>query len=140
MKLVREYIEFKRNMNFERSADPYRDLQIGKIQAIDRWLENIGLGPEEYRINPDLTIDVFTDVNIVTEGLTKLPEFIKFNKINGGFYAGGNNWESLTGFPHEIWGDFQLRSPSAPEFYTLARKFKESYIRKKIKVHGKIYN
>lgn len=139
MQIVREYIEF-RNVDFERTKNPQRDLRLGRIQAIDRWIEDLGLEPENYRINPDLTIDVFDDVNLVSKGLKELPEFIKFGKINGGFYAGGNDWISLEGFPEEIWGDFQLRSPSAPEFYPTAKRFTEEEIRKLIIIHGKIYN
>jgi hypothetical protein len=139
MKIVREYIEFK-NMDFERTGDPYKDLKLGKVQAIDQWLAAIGLEPDEYRINPDLTVDVFDDVNIVDLDITKLPDFIQFNEIFGGFYAAGNAWESLTGFPKKIIGDLQLRSPSSPRHFSDSKRWKENYIRKKIKIHGKIYN
>ena len=61
-------------------------------------------------------------------------------KINGSFYAGGNNWKSLEGFPDEITGDFQLRSPANPTFYGEIQRFREETIHKLIKVHGKIYN
>jgi len=139
MKIVREYIEFEK-YDFERSGNPQRDLRIGVVQEIERWLEEMGIGADIYKLNPDLSIDVFDDVNIVSKGLTELPEHIKFNRISGGFYAAGNDWTSLRGFPEEVWGDFQLRSPSAPQYYPTVKQFSEEEIRKLIKIHGKIYN
>jgi hypothetical protein len=139
MKIVREYLEFEK-YDFERTGNPQRDLRIGMVQYIERWLEDMGFHPENYKLNPDLSIDVFDDVNIVSKGLTELPEYIKFGNIGGGFYAAGNNWTSLRGFPEEVWGDFQLRSPSSPQYYPTVKQFSEEEIRKLIKIHGKIYN
>jgi len=141
MKLVREYIEpvnFYSKMDFEKTGDPLKDMQLGQKARISQWLDSKGV--ENYRIAEDLTIDVLDDVNLVGEELEELPEFIKFNKIYGGFYAGGNNWKNLEGFPKEVLGDFQLRSPSAPAFYNIVKRFKEEKIRKLIKIHGKVYN
>jgi len=141
MKLIKEYIEpinFYNKMDFERTGDPMKDMELGLKARICQWLDSKGIN--NYRIGNDLFIDVLDDVNLVDENLEELPEFIKFNEVYGGFYAGGNDWKSLKGFPKKIFGDLQLRSPSSPKFFSEAKRFKEDYIRKKIKIHGKIYN
>ena len=133
MKLVREYIEF------ERTGDPLRDMELGMEGKIDVWMAEMGFDYDEYEINDDLTIDVFSDAVITNQGLKELPSYIKFNRIGGGFYAGGNPWKSLDGFPNEIRGDFQLKSPATPAYYN-EDIFSENEIEKRIKVYGKIYN
>ena len=59
---------------------------------------------KNYTINPDVSIDVNTSVNLSYEKLTKLP--LKFNKINGYFYCDYNKLATLEGSPKEINGDF----------------------------------
>jgi len=137
MKIVREYLEFEK-MDFERGKEPYSELGVGKKQAIEQWLRSMYI--EEYRINSDLSIDILKDVNLVDLDLKELPSYIKFRKIYGGFYAGGNDWESLNGFPDEVEGDLQLRSPAYPKGYLNSKIFNEDEIRKLIKVYGKIYH
>jgi len=134
-KIVRESI----NMNFKKYKDLKRDLDIGVISSIQKWMEDIGIDEDDYKINDDLSIDVFHDVNLVDKHLKELPEYINFNKVTGGFYAAGNNWKSLRGFPKEILGDLQLRSISLPKTYSIPINFDEEEIRKSIKVYGKIY-
>lgn len=136
MKIVREYIEFNK-MDFERSGSSKEKLDIGEFHRIDAWMKEMGFKKDEYRINPDFTIDVFDDVNLVGRNLSKLPDYINFNTIYGGFYAGRNSWKSLDGFPKIINGDLQLSSPAAPS--TNMGSFSEEEIRKIIKVNGKIY-
>lgn len=136
MKLVREYIEFNK-MDFDRSESPREKLDIGESHRIDEWMREMGFNEDEYRINPDFSVDVFDDVNLVGKNLSKLPDYIKFNTIYGGFYAGRNSWQSLDGFPKKINGDLQLSSPSAPS--KNMAPFSEEEIRKIINVNGKIY-
>jgi len=138
MKLVREFLEFNR-MNFERTGDPLHDMKIGEKAHIAQWLDHAGV--ENYKIMDDLTINVYGDANLVGIDIEELPEFIKFNEVMGGFYAGGNPWISLNGFPKEVYGDLQINSPSSPiKPHEKVRKFKENIIRKLIKVHGKVWN
>jgi hypothetical protein len=137
MKIVREYLEFEK-IDFERGLEPYKELRIGKKQFIEKWLSAMGI--EKYRLNKDLSIDVLDDANLVGKDLERLPEYIKFNRVFGGFYAGGNNWQTLRGFPEEINGDLQLKSPSAPMIHPDMKRFHEDEIRKLIKVYGQIYN
>jgi hypothetical protein len=140
MKIVREYIEY-RTLDFERSHDPYKDLRIGNRQKIERWLEeDMNIPKEDYRINSDLSIDVSQDINLMNKGLYYLPDYIKFNTIHGGFYAAGNHWQSLDGFPKIVYGDFQIRSISSPADYKNSKKFTDEEIKEKIMIYGKIYN
>jgi len=135
MKIVREYIEF------ERTDDTYHNLDIGKKHMIEKWLKDIGIDEYDYQINDDLTIDVFKDVNIINKELEELPEFIKFGEIHGGFYAGGNDWQTLRGFPDIVHEDLQVRSPStSPIFRQNIQRFSEQEIEKLIKVYGQIYH
>ena len=87
MKLVREYIEF------ERTGDPFKDLDLGIEGKIDMWMTEMGFHPDKYEINDDLTIDVFGDAKLTNANLERLPKYIKFGRIGGGFYAGGNPWQ-----------------------------------------------
>lgn len=136
MNIVREYIEY---MDFERTGDPLKSMGLGQKAQIAQWLDAHEV--RDYEINSDLTIDVYNDVNLVGLDLEELPSFIKFNKIVGGFYAGGNPWHSLHGFPKEVHGDLQINSPSSPISPGLKiLKFKNNIIRKLIKVNGKIWN
>jgi hypothetical protein len=61
-------------------------------------------GIENYNINPDGTVDVDGSVNLFERGLKKLP--LKFGKVTGGFYCGGNKLTTLEGAPKEVGGDF----------------------------------
>lgn len=133
MKLVREYIEF------ERTGDPFKDLDLGIEGKIDMWMTEMGFHPDKYEINDDLTIDVFGDAKLTNANLERLPKYIKFGRIGGGFYAGGNPWQSLEGFPNEVLGDLQLKSPATPAHYN-ENIFAIDEIEKLIKVHGTIYN
>ena len=137
MKIVREYIEFK-NMDFKREKAPKEKMDIGERHRIESWLIEQGFEEDKYRINQDFSIDSFDDVNLIGKGLRNLPDFINFDTIFGGFYAGGNPWQTLDGFPKEIKGDLQLNSPASPS--PAMKKFDEDEIRKIIKVNGEIYH
>ena len=128
---------FKEYLNFEKTGDPYSDIDIGKKNAIRKWMNQMDIDPDDYSINDDFTIDSFSDVNLMNKGMEELPSYIKFREIHGSFYAGGNPWKSLDGFPSIIQEDLQINSPSV-EKYKL-NKFTEEEIRKIIKVHGDIY-
>jgi len=144
MKIVRENINLIKMvkdipyLNFEKSGEPLKDIDLGMKARISQWLDMMEI--EDYRINKDLSIDVAQDVNLIGQELEELPEFIKFNKIWGGFYAGGNPWQSLKGFPNEVYGDLQINSISNfIENGLMNPKINEKSIKKLIKVHGKIW-
>jgi len=134
MKLVNEslrsFIEFKKYDTFKEIAD------VGNLQHLKNWLRSMGI--RKYSLDDNMKVTVYGDVNLIEKNLTKLPDYVKFNKIYGGFYAGDNNWESIKGFPNEIFGDLQLNSFSN-NHYNKNFKIKYKTINKKIKVHGKIW-
>jgi len=125
--------------NFVKTSDPYRAIGVGEISLIEKWLQTYSINKDDYKINDDFSIDVYGDVNLINKKLEQLPVYIKFNKINGGFYAGGNRWKSLKGFPSEVNGDLQIESPSTNTLIYNKKKFKENYVKKIIKVNGNIY-
>ena len=59
---------------------------------------------ENYTINPDGSIDVDGDVDLLDEKLTKLP--LKFNRVSGNFTCTYNKLTSLIGCPNHVGGDF----------------------------------
>jgi hypothetical protein len=61
-----------------------------------------------------------------------LPDYIKFNNVYGGFYASGNDFISLEGFPNTVYDDFSLFGNS--------KHWKYDEIREKIEIKGTIYN
>ncbi len=138
MKLVREFLEYKNGMSFERDQDPLDAMSLGRKAQICQWLDSQGV--EDYDVSDKLEITVFEDVNLVGRDFEVLPEFIKFNIIYGGFYGGGNPWISLKGFPRVIHGDLQISSPSSPvKPGQIVLNYKEDIIRKIIKVDGTIW-
>jgi len=141
MKLVREYIEpvnVYSKMDFEKTGDPLKDMRMGIKAKISQWLDMMDI--EGYQIADDLSITVLKDVNLVNRELEELPEFINFHKIWGSFYAGGNPWQSLRGFPKEIYGDLQINSISnILEDGEINPKINKRSIKKMIKVYGQIW-
>jgi len=144
MKLVRE------SLDFTRGGDPYSSLQIGKHFLIKKWLDEMNI--IDYIINDDLTIDVKRDVDLYYKNLSSFPEYIKFNKVEGGFYCSYNQLTSLEGSPSSVGGSFlcdnnQLTSleggPSSVggTFFCRNNKkqFSEKEVRKYCKVKGTIY-
>jgi len=100
--LVRESISFTRR------GDPYSSLQIGKHFLIKKWLKEYGI--IDYIVNDDLTIDIKESVNLGYKNLNSFPEYIKFNKVGGGFYCHDNQLTSLEGCPSSVGGCFSCRN------------------------------
>ena len=139
MNIVKEYIDFNFDpMRFERGRLPLDSMGLGERAKISAWLDQHDI--EDYEINNDLSIDVLGDVNIIGLDLEELPEFINFRRIAGGFYAGGNPWKTLKGFPKRVAGDLQINSPSSPiSPGKEILNFKKELIKKIIQVDGKIW-
>jgi hypothetical protein len=130
--------DFKEYGNFVKSGDVYSDLNMGKKIAINKWMAEMGIDPDEYKINDDFSITCYGDINLVDKKLFELPSYIKFEEIHGSFYAGGNLWENLEGFPKIIHGDLQIQSPSIQNYGKT--RFTENEIRKIIEIDGNVYN
>jgi len=132
------------SMEFQRGEDPMGTMDIGFHAQIKTWFKSAGVSDDllddhehyvEYRINKDGTIDVLDDINLVGAHVENFPYFIRFNRIYGSFYVANNKFTNLDGFPKEVDGDLSIYS-SEPG----AKKWKESDIRKKVKVKGNIWN
>jgi hypothetical protein len=74
------------------------------------------LGVENYVINEDNSVDVFSNVDISQRGLKKLP--VKFNKIEGDFDCTCNSLNTLVNSPLEVSGFFDC---SINKLYSLIR-------------------
>lgn len=106
MNIVKEHINEKFT---DEDSDPIKDLGIGIVREIKKWLEKYYI--TKYTINNDLTIDVNQYVyleNANVETIEKLPDYIKFNKVNGDFVA-SPIMTSMKGFPKYIKGDLGFR-------------------------------
>ena len=92
------------NEKFTEDSDPIHNMSIGIKSLIEKWLEKFDIN--NYKINDDNTIDVFEKVNLKHKNLTNLPEYIKFNEINGSFSIQFNVFTSLKGCPEIVNGLF----------------------------------
>ena len=135
-------------MNFERGQSPKSSMGVGRIHQINQWMEqlaeefypgkrrnNISWG---WEINPDFTINIFCKKNqgvfdISIDTYSELPEFIKFNIIDGDFACNFFSKESLKCFPKIIKG--------YAEFYgrNFRREFTKEDIESICKIEGGIY-
>ena len=64
---------------------------------------NVGFNFQNYTINDDLSIDVYTNVNLSRLGLKELP--LKFNNVIGDFHCDQNKLTSLVDLPNYISGN-----------------------------------
>ena len=97
MKIIRE------SLSFERGQSPKSSMGVGKIAKIAQiksWLDEMEV--EDYTINDDFTIDVNGSVYLYHKNLNKLPSFIKFGKVRGGFDCSYNQLTSLEGSPASV--------------------------------------
>ena len=94
MKIVKEHID----EGFVKGEDKLKNLGVGKIELIKRWLEEediIG-----YVIRDDYIIDSPGKV-ILIHKMSELPNYIQFGKV-GGFNCSGCEMTSLKGCPIEV--------------------------------------
>ena len=68
---------------------------------------------ENYKINPDESIDVDGNVILFNRRLTKLP--LKFNKVTGDFSCTSNLLTNLEGCPNYVGGNFNCHLNQLPE-------------------------
>ena len=91
-KLISEHI------NFEKKRDTLSSLGVGQRKLIKDWLDKMEI--KNYKINDDFTIDIIKDdVIIPHKGLTELPFYINFRKVDGSFYCYENELTTLRGCP-----------------------------------------
>jgi hypothetical protein len=136
-------MKINEGMDFQRTEDPMGTMDIGFHAQVKNWFRLCGISNDplendkylDYRINKDGTIDVLEDANFVGAHIENFPYFIRFNRIYGSFYVANNNFTDLQGFPKEVDGDLSIYSEVKG-----AKKWKESDIRKKIKIKGTVWN
>jgi Leucine-rich repeat (LRR) protein len=93
-----------KTLSFERGLSPKDSMHLGQEVQIKNWLNEMGIS--NYTIIEDLLIDVHDNVIISSKNLDRLPEFIKFNKVNGNFVCSNNKLTTLSGCPKVVKGSF----------------------------------
>jgi hypothetical protein len=138
------------NEKFTEDSDPVHDMGIGLRSLIEKWLEKYHI--KNYIINDDGTIDAKGDVyftnNQFETRFKELPEYIKFNKINGKFTI-PTTTESCKGFPEYIIGNLGARANNLKSLKYFPKRidgncylngFTNEEILKVCKVGGQIFN
>jgi hypothetical protein len=119
MKLVRESL----NEKFTDVSDPIKDMGIGLRHKIKEFMEEhmeieqqtiFQKNKPPYVVNDDGTIDVNGHLSFLNtlkkELLSKFPDFIRFNKVDGFVDFGHHNLTTLKGCPKEVHGYFRCSS------------------------------
>ena len=91
----------KESVNFERGKGPKSTMGIGRKNMIENWLKDQELD-EVCTVNEDLTINSSDLVKIKDLEDGKLPEFIQFNIIKGGFNIESKGLTTLRGCPKKV--------------------------------------
>jgi hypothetical protein len=95
MRLVRETI------GFTRGQDPKDAMNTGLQKSIENWLNSMGI--YKYKLSgKEMLISVLDQVELSGKFKTRLPDFISFENIEGGFYCSHNKLVSLKGMPQHI--------------------------------------
>jgi len=90
------------------SEDKLSGLGLGKLALIKGWLEKYDI--KHYLLNDDDSIDVDGSVNLNKAGLTEIPDYIQFRRINGSFFIGSNELKSCKGFPINVKNSFDMEA------------------------------
>jgi len=91
-------------LNFEKRKDPFGALGIGKRQLIKDWLDEMSV--KNYKINDDLSIDLYQNPYLDHTFLNIFPDYIQFNNVFASFFCGENELVSLRGCPLYVKGNF----------------------------------
>lgn len=81
-----------------------KTIEPNERELVEIELNKLSWDPETYRINDDLTVDVFGNVKLFNQKLTKFP--FKFGEVTGDFYCSKMGLETLDGSPRKIGGSF----------------------------------
>ena len=119
MKLVKEHIIFEK---FEKDSDPIKDMNIGMIREIKKWLEtNIIKKYHDHYIQNyiiDNNLEINADyVNIAWTHFNELPKFIKFNKIKISFICCFDTLKTIKyNGPKEVGHNYVIYSKNTDKF------------------------
>jgi hypothetical protein len=131
----------KESLSFERNGGSFSSLNIGIINQVQKFMEDLKKDfPEsrwDWKINEDLSIDIFFpnsrgetgifDISIIEYSI--LPSYIKFNIIDGEFDCSFKTKESLKSFPSIINRGCRIFSHGTTEF-------DENYIKNICDING----
>ena len=148
MKLVNESLN--ELYKFQKKSNPLNSLGIGKKALIKKWLHENRV--THCVINDDYnTINGTMWVDISSKELTKIPDYIQFNIIEGSFFCMNNKLTSLKGCPKIVKGDFSCSINQLSNLegcplevygnffaYGNKKQFTEEDVRKICKVHKHI--
>jgi len=104
--------DIKESINFERGIDPKASMGLGKLKKIQEFMNQVGVGVRNYKVNPDYTI--FTDMDIILMERQELmidgqfPEYIQFH-TTGSFDADDCGLVSFRGCPRYVQGYFSCQ-------------------------------
>jgi len=102
----------KESINFERGIDPKNSMGLGKMKKIQEFMNEVGVGIRNYKVNPDYSI--FTDMDIILTERRDLflngrfPEYIRFH-TSGSFDIDDCGLLSLEGCPRYVQGYFSCQ-------------------------------
>jgi hypothetical protein len=92
---------------FEKKNNPLISLGVGQINEITKWLDEMEI--EDYNINDDYSINIIENgLDLDDKYLLKIPDFIKFKKVDGYFSCPYNKLSNLNNCPTEVGGIYQV--------------------------------
>ncbi len=94
MKTLKEYILNENNF--------FKNLGIGQVALIKKWLDKYCKIYGEYTINGDCEIDIKGSIEVELQKETKFPDYIQFNYVSGYFMLTGKKLTTLNGCPREV--------------------------------------
>ena len=108
MKIIFETLgDFLEYVEFTEDSDPIKYMNIGDLKdKIKKWItDNNIISQNKYNILSNYSLNVYTNVILSKLRLTKLPEFIHFKYVFGGFQFDYNRFITLERFPRLISGN-----------------------------------
>jgi Leucine-rich repeat (LRR) protein len=98
--------------HFQRGLDPKSAMGIGSRALIKKWFDNLNIPPEDYVINPDLSIDYESYLDLSNTPITSLPDNLTVDgdldlsntkitnlpdnlRVNGGLYLSNTKITNL---------------------------------------------
>jgi hypothetical protein len=103
----KNYYELKSSNGIPSSIVEYQwwmDQKAETKEQVEEFLEKNSI--YDFKINSDLSVDVFQNVNIIWENIQLIP--IVFKSIKGKLILSGNKLQSLKGLPKEIHGTLDI--------------------------------
>lgn len=81
-------------------------MRLNSRKKISEWLIKQNLKKDDFLIQDNLLVDVYTNITIFNQDLDSLPVY--FNKVKGDFECNQNKIKTTKGFPRHIVGNLLL--------------------------------